>query len=150
MKRKFESSVAQEMPKTKKYEPKLPWKLTTDELERIKSPEDDYKAVTAGASPLKARAAFLIMLLLAIFTVISYFIVSTTLESKNVTSRARNNEKEIVFLQRNIEKVSGKNTLLNENAVRLEKKVGDLAAQKELFTSVIESLTQKSEEAITE
>ena len=150
MKRKFESSVAQEMPKTKRHEPKLPWKLTTDELERIKSPEDEYKAVTAGSSPLKARAVFLIMLLLAIFSAISYFIISAAVENKNVYTRARNNEMEIVSLRHNIEKASGENAILNENAVRLEQKVGDLAAQKELFTSVIESLTKKSEETLTE
>ena len=110
----------------------------------------DFIGTTSGrrgkGESMKAIQLTLIMLLLAIFTVVSYFIVNTTMESKNVYTRARNSEKELASLQRNLEKTSGENIILNKNTVRLEKKVGDLAAQKELFTSVIESLTQKSEE----
>jgi len=139
MKKRFEANVAGEFPKTKLREPKLPWKVTTDDLEAIEPP-----------SPLKARAPFLIALLAAIFLASSYFIVNIARENRNMHSRVLNRNREMSSLRQNLDKVSGENASIKENYVQLEKRAKDLSAQKALFTGVIESLTKKNEEIATE
>ncbi|MEI6863556.1 MAG: hypothetical protein WCK38_04055, partial [Candidatus Omnitrophota bacterium] len=42
-----------------------------------------------------------------------------------------------------LDKVAAEKTALENSASQLEKRVGDLSAQKELFTAVLESLTKK-------
>jgi len=150
MKEKFKENVAGELPKTKSHEPKLPWKLTADDFDGIESPEEEYRSVVAGTSPLKARASFLIMLLVTIFLASFYFIVTAARENRNTRLRALSREKEIISLTRNFDRANSESTFLKENYTQLEKKVADLNAQKELFTGVIESLTKKNEEIATE
>ena len=55
MKKKFESNVATEIPKTKLHEPSLPWKLSEDEVGQIGPKEGDYRAVIAGTPPLRTE-----------------------------------------------------------------------------------------------
>lgn len=148
MRKKFETNVASEMPKTKINEPELPWKLRQRDLERIgPSPADDeYRK---AASPLRTRAFFLIILVLAIFAVVIYLIFNIMTENENIRAATLKSEKEASAVRAQLEKAVGEKKALAENAAQLEKKINDLSAQKELFTSVIETLTKKSDEIET-
>ena len=44
MKRRFESNVAADLPKTRLNEPNLPWKLSEEDLYRLKKSGDGVKA----------------------------------------------------------------------------------------------------------
>lgn len=143
MRRKFETNVAQEMPKTRAFEPELPWKLKNKDLGYIGLAEDEYKK---GASPLRTRGIFLIILVLAIFVVISYLAIIIIAENENIRANMLQKEKEASVVKVELEKTIDEKKSLSENAAQLEKKVNDLSAQKELFTSVIETLTKKADD----
>lgn len=64
MKEKFETNVAEDMPKIRTQEPGLPWKLTDDELEQIGPQDEEYRSAIAPTPPLRTRAIFPIMLVL--------------------------------------------------------------------------------------
>ncbi len=53
---------------------------------------------------------------------------------------------EISLMQMSLVKTAAEKEAINKNAAQLEKKVSDLTAQKQLFASVIESLTKKGDE----
>lgn len=146
MKRKFETNVAEEMPKTRAREPELPWRLKREDFEQIGLEEREY-ASSIGAPPLRTRAIFLILLVLAIFTAIFYMVINTMIENGNIRRGVLRKEQEVSSLRADLSKVTGEKKALSETSAQLEKKVGDLAAQKELFTSVIETLTKKGDEA---
>lgn len=145
MKKKFETNVATEIPKTRQ-EPGLPWKLDSDDLAPIESQAEEYRAVAAGTPPLKTRAIFLITLVLAIFALTSYLIFTAIIENERMRTNMHNKEKEMQSLQTNLEKAVNEKNSLSQNSAQLERRVHELSAQKELFTSVIESLTRKGDE----
>jgi len=146
MKKKFETNVAAEIPKTRLHEPGLPWKLNSDDLDEIESKDEEYKAVVAGMPPLRTRSIFLIMLVLAIFAATLYVISRAIIDNENIRNGMLKKEKEIATLQATLEKVTNEKNSLNQTSVQLEKRVSDLTAQKELFTTVIESLTKKGDD----
>jgi len=147
MKKKFESNVASEIPKTKLHEPELPWKVTSDDLPSSGNRSEELNSAFAGTPPLKTRAVFLIMLVAALFIVTSMVIVNSVTENEKMRQDIDKREKEIYSIKANLEKLASEKDTLSKSSVQLEKKVNDLSAQKELFTSVIESLTKKSDEA---
>jgi len=150
MKKKFESNVATEMPKTKLHEPELPWKITTDDLAEAASKGDDYKSAVAGTPPFKTRAVFLILLVTALFLFTLMIVINAVTENEKIRQDMLKRENELALIRADLQKLAGEKEALTKNSAQLEKKVSDLAAQKELFTSVIESLTKKSDEAEVE
>ena len=146
MKKKFETNVATEIPKTKLHEPALPWKLTEDEVGQIGSKDDDFRAVISGTPPLKTRAPFLILLVLTIFGITIYLISNAIVENTKIRANMAKKEGELSLVQLNLMKAVAEKEAVNKNSAQLEKKVSDLTAQKQLFASVIESLTKKGEE----
>lgn len=149
MKKKFESNVASEMPKTKIKEPNLPWKLDAEDVEKIGRQDGDYRSIAAGTPPLKTRAIFLILLVLAIFTASFYLISNAMIENDNVRMDVLKRERDLMTMQANIEKLKMEKSMADKNSTQLEKKLNDMNAQKELFTSVIENLTKKTDDAET-
>ncbi|MCX5686215.1 MAG: hypothetical protein NTW09_01945 [Candidatus Omnitrophica bacterium] len=150
MKKKFESNVAAEIPKTKLHEPELPWKITADDLAQATPKSDDYRSAVAGTPPFKTRAIFLILLVAALFLFTSIVVLNAVVENDLARRDMLKKEKELALIKTDLEKLAGEKEALTKNSASLEKKVSDLAAQKELFTSVIESLTKKSDEAEVE
>jgi hypothetical protein len=139
------------LPKTRiAREPGLPWKVDPSELSDIKSVEDGVKSATTGAPPLKARAIFLAALLIAVFFTTLYFVSAAVTESRKAQAAAMQKDAAVFGLRADLEKIADEKKALSENAVRLEKQVRDLSAQKELFTTVIESLSRKSDEPAPE
>jgi len=150
MKKKFESNVASEIPKTKLHEPELPWKITDSDLAEATGKNEAYKAVISGTPPLKTRPIFLIMLVLAIFAITALTMTNIATENKRIQDSIASREKELASIKTNLDKIAVEKDALSKSSAQLEKKVSDLAAQKELFTTVIESLTKKSDEAEVE
>ena len=147
MKTKFESNVASELPKTKaSQEPGLPWKVDSSELEKMASVKNAYKATLTGEPPLKTRAIFLIMLVIAVFGATLYYISVIALENENTRESIQKKEVAISAMKTDVEKIRNEKTALSENVAQLDRKVRDLNAQKELFATVIESLTKKADE----
>ena len=149
MKKKFEANVAVEIPKTKLHEPSLPWKLSEDEVGRAGSKDDDFKAAISGTPPLKTRAPFLILLVVTIFGITTYLISSAIIENEKIRGNIAKKESELSLTQMNLVRAVAEKEAVNKNWAQLEKKVSDLTAQKQLFASVIESLTKKGEEVDT-
>ena len=150
MKKKFESNVAAEIPKTKLHEPELPWKITTDDLAQAASKGGDYKSAIAGTPPFRTRAVFLILLVGAIFLFTSMMVVNAVVENEKIRQGMLKKENELALVKNDLQKLTGEKESLAKGSASLEKKVSDLAAQKELFTSVIESLTKKSDDTEVE
>ncbi|MFC1576556.1 hypothetical protein ACFL3J_02685 [Candidatus Omnitrophota bacterium] len=144
MKTKFEKNVASEKPKTKSQEPGLPWKISSEDLAGIKAPASGSGISAAEISPLKARAPFMIALILVIFAASLMLIADTTVENDTMRADIMQNEKQISTLITDVDKVTTEKSFLAADVTRMEKEVNDLSAQKELFTTVIESLTTKS------
>jgi len=147
MKKKFETNVATEIPKTKLHEPELPWKLSEDEVGTIGSKDGDYRAVIAGTPPLRTRGIFLILLVVTIFGITTYMISNAVVENERMRSNMIKKEGELSLIHTSLEKAAADSYAANKNMAQLEKKLNDLTAQKQLFASVIESLTKKGEEA---
>lgn len=145
MKKKFEDNVASQIPKTKSEEPALPWKIDESDLARIDSENKDYQDIAQGAPPLKTRPAFLIALLVAIFAAALFMIANIATENDRVRMDISEKEKEAATLQVDLDKAAAEKEALEKSASQLEKRVGDLSAQKELFTAVLESLTKKED-----
>lgn len=147
MKSKFEANVASELPKTRAFqEPGLPWKVDQDDLAEVKSIEDDFKSATTGIPPLKARAPFLAALLVAVFITTVYYISASVMESENARRAAQQKEAAVSSMRTDLERISSEKKTLDDSKQQLEKQVRDLSSQKELFTTVIESLSKKSDE----
>jgi len=147
MKKKFESNVASEIPRTKLHEPELPWKITSDDMAKVAEREGELKSDISLTPPLRTRAAFLILLVAAIFITASLLIINAVTENDKMRLYIENRQRDITAMKTDIQKLSAEKEDLSKNTAQLEKKVNDLAAQKELFTSVIESLTKKSDDA---
>lgn len=147
MKKKFETNVAIEIPKTKLHEPPLPWKLSEDEVGQIGSIDSDYRAAISGTPPLRTRGIFLILLVVTIFGITTYMISNAVIENERIRSSMIKKDGELSLMHLNLEKTAADRDAVNKNMAQLEKKLNDLTAQKQLFASVIESLTKKGEEA---
>ena len=133
---KFDDNVAREMPKTKdSAEPGLPWKLSSEEIDRIEATDQAHKTTITNAPPLHVRAIFVVLLVVAIFVTILNSVVNMAID---------NSDMQVGMAK--LEKVAREKTALSENAAKLEKRVNDLSAQKELYTAVIETLTKKTDE----
>jgi hypothetical protein len=143
MKKKFEDNVASELPKTSAGEPALPWKIDEADLEKIESASGEFKDLSNGEPPLKARPVFMVMLIVAIF--LSAFLMLTTVavENEGIKSTLSVAEDRAESLKVKVETISVEKAAVESNAVQLEKRVNDLSAQKELFTAVLESLAKK-------
>ena len=150
MKKKFEDNVASQIPRTKSEEPALPWKIDESDLAKIDSENRDYKDLADGQAPLKTRPVFLVLLVIAIFAAALFMIASITIENGRVRLSISEKEKEAAVLQVDLDKAAAEKMALEKSASQLEKRVGDLSAQKELFTAVLESLTKKADETIAE
>ena len=146
MKQKFEANVASDIPKTKLHEPELPWKLSEDEVGQINSKDDDRRAAISGTPPLKTSAPFLILLVIMIFGIITYLVASAIVENEKMRNNIAKKENELSLAQMNLVKAVAEKDVINKNSSQLEKKINDLTAQKQLFASIIESLTKKGEE----
>ena len=146
MKKKFEDNVASQIPKTKSEEPALPWKIDEADIAKIDSDNQDYKDLAGGAPPLKTRPVFMVLLVIAIFAAALFMIASMATENDRIKIGISEKEKEAATLQVDLDKVAAEKTALENSASQLEKRVGDLSAQKELFTAVLESLTKKPDD----
>lgn len=149
MKTKFEANVAAEIPKTKLREPTLPWKVTQEEAGSAGQKDDDLASAMSGTAPLKTRAPFLILLVITIFGITTYLVSNAMVENEKIRAAIAKKDSEISAVQINLVKAVAEKDAVIKNSSQLEKKVGDLAAQKKLFASVIESLTRKGEEIDT-
>ena len=146
MKQKFETNVASDIPKTKLHEPELPWKLSEDEVGQINSKDDARRAAISGTPPLKTGAPVLIMLVVVIFGITTYLVASAIVENEKIRNNIAKKDSELSLVQMNLVRAVAKKDAVNKNASQLEKKISDLNAQKQLFASIIESLTKKGEE----
>ena len=146
MKQKFEANVASDIPKTKLHEPELPWKLSEDEVGQIGARDDDRKSTISGTPPLKTRAPFLVLLVIVIFGITTYLVASAIVENEKMRNNIAKKESELSLAQMNLVKAVAEKDVINKNSSQLEKKINDLTAQKQLFASIIESLTKKGEE----
>ena len=146
MKTKFDDNVAQNIPITKNSsEPELPWKLSESEMNNIEANDENYKAAIT-APPLQVRAIFVVLLVVAIFAVILNSILGVAIDNAEMQSDISNKEKQVSSIQIALEKTSLEKAALNDNAVKLEKRVSDLNAQKELYAAVIDTLTKKTDD----
>jgi len=146
MKKKFEDNVANQIPKTKSDEPALPWKIDEADIAKIDSENQDYNNLVQGQPPLKTRPIFLIALVVAVFVAAIFMIAGVATENDRMKIGISEKEMEAAGLQVNLAMVAAEKTALEHSASQLEKRVGDLSAQKELFTAVLESLTKKPDD----
>jgi hypothetical protein len=147
MKTKFDDNVAQNIPITKNSaEPELPWKLSDSEINSIEANDENYKtAITAP--PMQVRAIFMVLLVAAIFAVILNSIAGVAIDNAEMQLNVSNKEKQVFSIQAALEKTALEKATLSDTAVKLEKRVNDLNAQKELYSAVIETLTKKTDDA---
>ena len=147
MKTKFEETVASEIPKTRpEGEPGLPWKVTDEEMDKVGAVDEEYKEVVTGAPPLHARAIFVILLVVSIFVVVMNTVISTAIDNSEMQLAALRKAQQVSTLKGQLQKSASEKAVVSDNASKLEKKVSDLNAQKELYTAVIETLTKKTDE----
>jgi len=146
MKTKFDDNVAQNIPVTKNsVEPELPWKLSESEITRIEATDEEHKdAITAP--PLHVRAIFVVLLVLAIFIVILCSKVNVVSDNTEMRIDMSKKEKQVASIQTALANVASEKAALSDTAAKLEKRVNDLNAQKELYTAVIETLTKKTDD----
>lgn len=149
MKTKFDDNVAQNIPVTKNSaEPELPWKLSESEITRIEATDEEHKSAMASP-PLHVRAIFVVLLVLAIFVVILNSVVNAIIDNAEMRLNMSKKEKEVASIQAALANAASEKAVLSDAAVKLEKRVNDLNAQKELYTAVIETLTKKTDDAQT-
>jgi hypothetical protein len=145
MKKKFEDNVASSTVKTKTEEPSLPWKIGEADLAGIQAREGDFAALSSEEAPLKTRPVFLVILVVAVFFTTLYMVAVMAGENENIKLDVSAKEKEAAELQVNINKVSAEKAALEKSSSQLEKRFGDITAQKELFAAVLESLAKKDD-----
>jgi len=149
MKTKFDDNVAQTMPVIKNSaEPELPWKMSESEMTRIEAADEEFKGAVS-APPLQARAIFVVLLVLTIFVVILNSIAGMVVDNTEMRTSVSIKEKQVSSIQTVLEKTASEKAALSDNATKLEKRVNDLNAQKELYAAVIETLTKKTDDAQT-
>lgn len=146
MKSKFETNVAVDIPKTKLHEPELPWKLREEDVGHLGPKDDDMKSLKSGAAPLKTRPVFLILLVISIFGMSAYLITGAITENDRMRANVDRKNSEISLMRTNLSKAVADKDAIKKGASRLQKKISDLMAQKQLFASVIESLTKKGDD----
>lgn len=150
MKTRFDDNVAQKIPRTKDLaEPELPWKLSDGEMSKIEAGDNEARAALTAASPLHVRAIFVALLVVTIFVVVLNGIVNVAIENSDMQTDILRKEHQVSAAKSELEKAVNEKAVLNENATKLEKRVSDLSAQKELYTAVIETLTKKTDEPLT-
>ena len=149
MKQKFEMNAASDIPKTKLHEPELPWKLSEEEVGQIGARDDNRKFTITGTPPLKTSAPFLILLVVVIFGITTYLVASAVVENEKMRGNIAKKEGELSSVQMNLVRAVAEKDNVNKNSSQLEKKISDLTAQKQLFASIIDSLTKKGEEIDT-
>jgi len=143
MKKKFEDNVAGSTPRAKTGEPSLPWKVEEVDLSGMEMREGEYEALSSQKAPLATRSAFLVTLVIAVFLAALYMIVVMAGENESIKLNISAKEKEAAELQINIDKISAEKTVLEKSSEQLEKRIGDLGAQKELLIAVLESMAKK-------
>ncbi|MCX5678989.1 MAG: hypothetical protein NTY76_07815 [Candidatus Omnitrophica bacterium] len=149
MKTKFDDNVAQNIPVTKNSaEPELPWKLSESEITRIEATDEEHKSAIT-APPLHVRAIFVVLLVLTIFVVILNSVVNMTIDNAEMRLNMSKKEKQVVSIQTALTNAASEKAALSDTAAKLEKRVSDLNAQKELYTAVIETLTKKTDDTQT-
>lgn len=148
MKTKFDDNVAQDIPKTKEFsEPQLPWKLSSEEMSRLEASGEELEKLAANVvPPLQVRAIFIILLVAAIFVTILNSIINIAIDNSEMQIGISKKERQVAAVTTALDKAAGEKAALSENALKLEKRVNDLSAQKELYTAVIETLTKKTDE----
>lgn len=146
MKTKFETNVATQIPKTRMtQEPNLPWEVRADSRDIVSALEEKLKFETAGQFLLGARPVFLVILLVSIFISTVYAVYNIANEGEKIHISMREKEKALSLLQANLKETVNREEFLKERSLQLERAVADLRADKELFTTVIQDLTKKSE-----
>lgn len=149
MKTKFEDNVASKEPKAStSTEPELPWKVTDEDTVPVDAREADYRETITGVPPLKASAVLIVLLILAIFAFIANTITNVAIEKYEAESAAIQRQEAVSALEANLKRTALEKNALGKSASELERKVGELSAQKELFTAVIETLSKKADEEI--
>ena len=147
MKTKFDENVASKIPETRdSQEPELPWKITDEEMSKADSQTEEYRAAVTQEAPLQVRGALLILMVVTIFFVIANTVINIYLEKTTMQENVLKQTEKVSVLKTDLEKVASEKVALSENTSRLEKRVSDLSAQKELFTAVIETLTKKADD----
>ena len=147
MKTKFEENVAAEIPKTRDgQEPGLPWQVTDEDMSKAEAGDGEYREAVTGTPPLHVRAVFIILLVISIFVAIVNTVVNIAIENSEIHLKAIREERRAASLREELEKTEGAKIALSENAAELERKVGELSQQKELYTSVIETLTKRPDD----
>jgi hypothetical protein len=146
MKGKFEANVACDIPKTKQHEPALPWKLSEEEVGRIGAHDDSFRAALDGTPPLKTRPQFIILLVVTIFGITTYLVSNAIIENARMQKNIMKKDSELSQAQVNLMKAVAEKDAINKNSAAMQQKLSDLAAQKQLFASVIESLTKKGDD----
>ncbi|MCM8760671.1 MAG: hypothetical protein NC938_07225 [Candidatus Omnitrophica bacterium] len=147
MKTRFDENVAAEIPKTRSpQEPELPWKVTEEEISKVEGVDEDYKVAISGTPPLHARAIFIVLLVVSIFIAVLNSVISTAIENSEIQLEAIKKERQVSSLKDKLQRIQTEKAILSDNAAKLEKKVNDLNAQKELYASVIETLTKKTDD----
>ena len=150
MKTKFDDNVAQDIPITKdSAEPELPWKLSEAEITRIESTDEEYKSAITASPPLHVRAVFVVLLVVTIFVTILNGIINVTIDNSEMQIDMLRKERQASSVKAALEKVALEKAVLSDNAVKLERRINDLSAQKELYTAVIETLTKKTDDSQT-
>ncbi len=147
MKTKFDENVAHDIPLTRNSsEPALPWKLSEGELTKLEAAEDDYKAAVS-APPLHVRAIFVALLVATIFVVILNNMVNMAIDNNEMQLDISKKEKQVYVTQAQLVAARNEKDALADNSVKMEKRITDLNAQKELYGAVIETLTKKTDDA---
>lgn len=146
MKTKFDDNVAQNIPVTKNSaEPELPWKLSESEITRIEATDEEHKgAITAP--PLHVRAIFVVLLMLAIFVVVLNSMVNVVIDNTEMQLNMSEKAKQVASIQAALANAASEKAVLSDTTVKLEKRVNDLNAQKELYAAVIETLIKKTDD----
>ena len=73
-------------------------------------------------------------------------ITNAVMENESIRANMSRNELAITSLRTDMARIASEKNMLSEKSSQLEKKINDLTAQKELFTSVIETMTKKGDE----
>lgn len=147
MKKKFESNVATQVPKTQMtHEPQLPWEirgedLLGDEFERGPSRDEAIRKAPLGIKP-----AFLIFLLIFIFvSMLSVFLFAVS-TSKSISGKAQEMEDERTMLFGNLRAAAHDLKIQKEKNVQLEKNRDDLRVQNKELMTVIKTLSHQNVE----
>ena len=145
-KTKFDDNVAQAIPETRaSAEPELPWKLPDSEMSRIEA-SDGSRTVSVTEPPLRVRAVFVILLVVAIFVFVMNGIMNVAIDNSEMQLDMLRKEQSLSDIKAALVKADDEKAALSEDAARLEQRVIDLNEQKDIYTAVIETLTKKPDD----